>query len=799
MRRSLLVWLAAPIVLLACGDDPQVGPPPLVGGSGGDGGAGDTGGVAELPPGEPIEIDISEWRLTGVFSASNDPVYPALEQGTFEQPGATQYLTQAWQPVTPGENGELIEFQSALIYAAATVELKEGERLFARADTVATMFANNTVRQPGDFYASKKMRMPLGGHAGDNLIVVRALGRRGVPEVEIFKSKAELVFNPSDTTLPDFVVGSDTPQYLGIAVLNLSAEAERNVTARVVESDAFVATELSYPSLSANATTQVSFLLVPKGPMQASEEPLRVTLQLTGGTLEWPYETSVEVSTVADGARYRRTRLSQVDGSTQYYAVMPPSGPVPSDGYGLILSLHGAGVEASGQAASYSPKAWAYLVAATNRRPFGFDWEEWGRLDAIETLDDALENFDIDEGRVHLTGHSMGGHGTWNVGVHNSGRFGVIAPSAGWISFETYGGSPHPDGPIGRARASSQTLEYIDNFAGNSVYIIHGSADDNVPVNQARTMFDELGLIVDDLTYHEQAGARHWWDLDADEEGADCVDWEPMIDVMEATTADPFPLEFSIRRSSPWINPRHSYITVTSSITPLEDFTMASTKAGPVLTLDTNNVRSFVIDTQALLDRSITSLEVDGTAVPLSGDMETVGPATGKTPEQQGPLNQVFHKPFCFVWPDEGAEAYRHYAAFLTSWWGVIGNGHACGVPLSQLTDAIATNLNLVFLGVPMDQLPDAPPPMQWSDTGVVANDKAFADSAIALVYPHEDRMRAYLHAPLGKEHLMFRYVPFSSRSGMPDFFIWDEDGVAASGFFSATWKPSLGYSEGLD
>jgi S-formylglutathione hydrolase FrmB len=31
----------------------------------------------------------------------------------------------------------------------------------------------------------------------------------------------------------------------------------------------------------------------------------------------------------------------------------------------------------------------------------------------------------------NLTGHSMGGHGTWHLGVHDAGRFAVIGPSAG--------------------------------------------------------------------------------------------------------------------------------------------------------------------------------------------------------------------------------------------------------------------------------------------------------------------------------------------------------------------------------
>src|SRR5262249_33534960 len=112
---------------------------------------------------------------------------------------------------------------------------------------------------------------------------------------------------------------------------------------------------------------------------------------------------------------HKRTFVSAIDGSVQYYAVQPahpePSGPPP----GLILSLHGAAVEAMGQADCYSSKSWAHVVAPTNRRPYGFDWEDWGRLDALEVLEQARRELKTDPRRTWLTGHSMGGHGTWHL------------------------------------------------------------------------------------------------------------------------------------------------------------------------------------------------------------------------------------------------------------------------------------------------------------------------------------------------------------------------------------------------
>src|SRR5205823_5794816 len=86
------------------------------------------------------------------------------------------------------------------------------------------------------------------------------------------------------------------------------------------------------------------------------------------------------------GQTYKRAFISGIDGSVQYYAVnpavvsqQPAAGPSKNPSSALFLTLHGAGVEAIGQADAYSPKSWGNIVAATNRRPYGFDWEDWGR------------------------------------------------------------------------------------------------------------------------------------------------------------------------------------------------------------------------------------------------------------------------------------------------------------------------------------------------------------------------------------------------------------------------------------
>ena len=785
--------ILAGLLAVGCSDESIL---PAPGAPGGGGSSSSAGGSepAPVPPGPPEPLVVDSWWVTSV-NQGFDPVPAAIDEGAMSLP-SDGFLGLAWQSNAPGPEGQLIDANTDAIYAVAEIAIPEGHHVFARGDTVRSFVVDNAARMPGDFYHSRSIRVPLETQGPSALVVVSALGRRNTPEVALWSTAGEVELNLLDATAPDLVVGEQEALPLGVPLLVLEDEPALGVFAEVVENEHFERTETSYPSLAPRSVSQMTFDLVPKAPWSQADQTVEVVLRISGASLEWEYERVLELTTrPASGAR-RVTRRSNVDGSTQYMGVLPPTDPSLAEP-GLMLSLHGASVQAIGQAQAYSAKDWGYLVAPTNRRPFGFDWEEWGRLDALEALEFAMSRYGIDRSRVHLTGHSMGGHGSWHLGVHFGEHFGVIGPSAGWISFETYTGPPHPTGPIGRARAASETLDFVDNLAGDSVYIIHGSADDNVPVSHAQQMFTTLTPIVSELTYHEEPGARHWWDLDDTEPGADCVDWEPMVDAMEQTTVDPLPLSFSWTTPGPWVSDDHSFVRVLSADSPMENVAVTSAVNGSALDVTTTNVRGMQIQANALTDAGVTALTVDGEAVALDGSVITLGETSGKSPDQYGPLNQVFHRPFCFVWDPDGPAVYRRYAAWLLSWWSVIGNGAGCGVPLSHAMAARADH-NLIYLGVAPGDLPDAPTlPIAWDGDTITVGATSY-EGAVAFVYPDGDHLAGYFAATAGREYLLYRYQMFSSRSGMPDWLAWEDDGLVGTGFFDAEWQLAPAFSTGL-
>ncbi len=56
---------------------------------------------------------------------------------------------------------------------------------------------------------------------------------------------------------------------------------------------------------------------------------------------------------------------------------------------------------------------------------------EYGERDVMDCINQAMEKFNIDETRVYASGLSMGGGGTWFLGLHHPGLFAAISPNAG--------------------------------------------------------------------------------------------------------------------------------------------------------------------------------------------------------------------------------------------------------------------------------------------------------------------------------------------------------------------------------
>lgn len=752
-----------------------------------------------LPAPKPVAqaderaLPVTQWMTAHVANPDNDPVLEAIHDDTFEVPPAGEAYGVTWEQTAIGPNGELpVPPSGDYIYAAAEVDVPDGAYVFARADSARGVFTNNGNEQPGDVYHLGTFRVPLVTQPGSNVVVVQATKGRYGPEteIELFQTTNELVLNTRETIVPEYPSGDDSVQYIGLPVLNVTDHTALDVNARVLESDHFEETVVVYPGLGSGATTHVALELRPKGPLPSGQSiPTRVRIEPVW--FEHSYEATIQVQTVSASVQYRRTRRSDVDGSVQYYSVVPPASFDPSREYGMIVSLHGHGATADGNAAWHAPRNWAYIVAPTNRHRGAFNWETFGRLDGLEATRHAASTFSIDATRIHLTGHSMGGHGTWHAGALWPDEFGMLAPCAAWISYATYSSLPLSDGILGRATAASDTLMFLENLADKPVYMVHGTGDIEVPFWQSQQMYDELVDLTDQLWLHAEPDAGHVWD-DPSTPGRDAVAYPGMYAEMENARRDPTPLDFTFVSASPGINPTRSFVTIQSQLDVMANSRVSSSVSGDTVTVETENVRSLELDGEALQALGITKVLIDGTEVAVDGAPIWVGPTDGKNVTVHGPLHQVMERPWCFVYDGDGPHEYREVAAFLSSLWSERGKGLTCTIPRSRLDDSIRENYNIIYMGVPsadICELPDSLDVEFGPDENLILG-QPFEGSAMALVFPGQhDRLAAAWSAVEGAENLLFQYRPFYPRSELPDLSLWNESGSQLVGFFSPTWE----------
>lgn len=477
-----------------------------------------------------------------------DPVQAMMAAGSWKAPAVGDEVVgadgkpHAW--VKQHSDTGLFEGEAfAGSYALATVQSDADRIALLDARGHSLVYVNGVPRM-GDPYGFGFMQLPISLRAGDNeLLFVCGRGQLRAAIDDLPATTAWL--NTSDYTTPDLVAGRAPAAEEGTAHLSLPVLNATDGWLRGLSVDVEMGGEhatIALPDLPPLGSIKPALTLPEIVPAPLPDGTVPVTLTLysdSGGARERLHGLISYLPVVAPDAKRKVTHVSGVDESVQYYAVVPPIGWTPEADVapdarpGLLLSLHGASVEATNQARCYAPRPTVAFACATNRRPYGFDWEDWGRIDAIDVREHANALFNTDPRKQWLSGHSMGGHGTMIVGAQRPDLFASIGPSAGWIDFWSYTGAPAipMDRGIGQllhhAQNASRTLLLKDNYASERVYILHGDADDNVPVAQSRILRRVLGEFHPDFSYYEEPGAGHWW-------GDQCVDWPPMIDYLTA-------------------------------------------------------------------------------------------------------------------------------------------------------------------------------------------------------------------------------------------------------------------------
>ena len=701
------------------------------------------------------------------------------------------------------------------------------------------------------------MRIPVKLKAGSNEFLF-SVGR-GRLAAKLVPAPAPAFVSDRDVLVPSLVAGRMNDGPVGVVVVNASDAPLRGARIRVAsdlpEKDAWVELQVM-PGLTEKKVALPARFTSSSAGAAGSKLTAKVTLVARDGT-----ELSaadVQLSTVSSGDRRVVTRTSAIDGSAQYYAVVPSTAdrnekdPMP----GILFSVHGASVEATSQAAAYAPKDEAHVVCPTNRRPFGFDWEDWGRLDFTEAVAHARATLVNDPRRSWLTGHSMGGHGTWQLGAHFPSEFAAIAPSAGWISFGSYtgatsAGTAPTDDPAAamllRAGRASDTLSIKENYLQQGVYVLHGDADDNVPVDEAREMFKQLAAISHpDFQYYERPGAGHWW-------GNECVDWPQLTQFLFRHT---LPEAKDITRVrfktvSPQVSQRSGWVRILQQEKPFEvsGVDLAMDAAKRTIAGTTGNVATLELQpplelpaagkpaeiTITLDGQSVTLTPKRGTPFirlrreqgakgtamwsldPVNGDgsKPVPMPADEKKPGRGGPFKMAFAHGFVAVVGTQGDDAadalLMAKARYDADQWWVRGNGtfeiitDTAFDPKQYLTRNVVLYGNHDQNGAWATVLGDTAP-VDVRNGSLVGPTSRHSGDDIAVMFIHPradcDQGQVGVVAATGTKGMRaaMRTPMFSAGVGIPDLVAFraamltdGATGVIEAGYFGNDWSVDRG------
>lgn len=146
--------------------------------------------------------------------------------------------------------------------------------------------------------------------------------------------------------------------------------------------------------------------------------------------------------------RFSRGYRSRVDGSVQPYGLLIPDAYTGAEPMRLDVALHGRGAtlsEVSFLAAHDSPKPLPpeqdfIQLEVYGRGNNAYRWA--GETDVFEALDAVLAQYNIDRERIVLRGFSMGGAGTWHLGLHHPTRWAAIEAGAGFNETRRYAKLP---------------------------------------------------------------------------------------------------------------------------------------------------------------------------------------------------------------------------------------------------------------------------------------------------------------------------------------------------------------------
>ena len=769
---------------------------------------------------------------------------PAIKEGT-------AMLDAKWEAIEAGEKNEFKNdnLRSGHLYLEYTSETEQIVLFEASGHTSVLI---NGLPHEGDHYDFGWSLIPIKLKKGKNEFILSG-GRFNNMRARLLKPDQAVQFTKRDLTLPDLLVDDAKPVYGAIRIMNTKESWFKGGKIEVKIGDATYTSAV--PDISPLLVRKVPFTITPPSTLKANEEA-KAELTLLSKSGKVLAKDTLTFGTKSKYKHHKKTFISKVDGSVQYFSVAP-SLTKDKDNQALFLSVHGASVEAVNQANAYKQKDWGHLVAPTNRRPYGFAWEDWGRLDALEVLEEAERIYKTDSSHTYLTGHSMGGHGSWYLGATYPDRFAAIAPCAGYPDLLRYRNfrveqmaklpeedfkdlgitkdefiaqttasfnaeiDKELDAIIMRAGNPSRTLKLLRNYLHYGVFVLHGEIDNVVPTAIARDMRERLGTYHNDFSYYEYPNGKHWY-------GDESVDDPLLFNYFKAHSIKPTEAieEIEFYTASPGVSSGSHYVDILQQNKPFEISSFNLEKNEGNLIITTENAAVLQIDL-AKAGTINDTLTLDGQKlIPASKDLVYYKNEQGtwkaveapsemnKSPLRNGGFKDAFRNNVVFVYASKGSKEentwWYNKAKFDAEKFWYRANGAVEVVKDTQFKPENYPDQNIVLYGNKSNNaawnklLKDAPI-LVTNNSLKLGNKTLKGDQWGGLfIYPRSGSASASVGivTATGTKGMKGAYANdyLVNATTYPDVLIFDNtamqegvEGVECSGFFGNDWSVEQG------
>ncbi len=498
----------------------------------------------------------------------------------------------------------------------------------------------------------------------------------------------------------------------------------------------------------------------------------------------------------------------EVDGSPQFCPAYLPGGYDPAKKWPLVVKMHGYnpanpdyvrwwGVDSRHHALAdveYDGHQGIIYVEPHGR---GNAWYLGiGDRDVVRVIELAKARFNIDENRVYLTGDSMGGWGTWNIGTRHPDLFAALAPIFGGVDYHSRLSEEALAKLTPLARyfyEKESSWSMADSLVKMPILVNHGDSDHTVNVEFSHygvRMLERWGY---NIRYDEHPGYGHE-DLNA---MGDVIDW------FLKHRREPNPARVRLRTAE--LRNASAYWASIEQATRPDDFMLLDAELmGPnAIRLDTRNVEAVTLSpVSALIDPArpvavnwngvMSDVAFDAGKLRLRAAQDAAGPLE-KNSRIAGPLNDILATPFAIVTGTSSSDpAMKRMCALkgavMATAWRTWQRQPPRVFKDTELSDADAAHYSLVLIGGAGDNLIAkklaAKIPLEIAADHIKIGPRSFAvhDARVQMIYPNPLNAERYVMVVAATSAGGMFFVNAGSLIASPDFDFIVQDGRVPAG-----------------